>query len=56
MLKLTPILLALVYAFLMYRFSVWRTQKMLDQNSTINEGILKPKCLRTIHVHFISEK
>jgi putative metalloprotease len=34
MLKLTPILLAVAYAFLMMRFSVWRTKKMLDQQST----------------------
>ena len=33
MLKLTPILLAVAYAFLMMRFSVWRTQKMLDAQS-----------------------
>ncbi len=33
MLKLTPILLAIGYAFLMMRFSVWRTKKMLDQQS-----------------------
>jgi len=33
MLKLTPILLAIAYAFLMMRFSVWRTQKMLNEQS-----------------------
>ena len=33
MLKLTPILLAVAYAFLMMRFSVWRTQKMLNEQS-----------------------
>ena len=33
MLKLTPILLAVAYAYLMMRFSVWRTQKMLDEQS-----------------------
>ena len=33
MLKLTPILLAVAYAFLMMRFSVWRTRKMLDEQS-----------------------
>jgi putative metalloprotease len=33
MLKLTPLLFALLYAFLMMRFSVWRTKKMLDQQS-----------------------
>ncbi len=35
MLKLTPILLAIVYALLMYRFSVWRTGKELDARSTL---------------------
>jgi metalloprotease len=33
MLKLTPILLAVLYAFLMLRFSVWRTKKTLDEKS-----------------------
>jgi putative metalloprotease len=33
MTKLLPLLLVVVYAFLMMRFSVWRTQKMLDQKS-----------------------
>jgi metalloprotease len=33
MLKLTPIILAIVYAWLMYRFSVWRTARMLDAQS-----------------------
>lgn len=33
MLKLTPLLFAVLYAFLMMRFSVWRTKKMLDQQS-----------------------
>lgn len=35
MLKLTPILLAILYAVLMYRFSVWRTGKELDARSTV---------------------
>jgi metalloprotease len=34
MLKLTPILLALAYAFVMYRFSAWRTARDLDARST----------------------
>jgi len=34
MLKLTPILLAIAYAFAMYRFSVWRTHRELDTKST----------------------
>lgn len=35
MLKLTPILLAILYAVLFYRFSVWRTGKELDARSTL---------------------
>jgi len=34
MLKLAPILLAVLYGLAMYRFSVWRTGKQLDENST----------------------
>ncbi|SEM77796.1 M48 family metallopeptidase [Palleronia pelagia] len=34
MLKFTPILLAILYALAMYRFSVWRTSKELDSKST----------------------
>lgn len=34
MLKLTPILLAILYALAMYRFSAWRTGRALDQQST----------------------
>ena len=34
MLKLTPILLALLYAVVLWRFSAWRTAKELDANST----------------------
>ncbi len=33
MLKFIPILLAVLYAFLMMRFSVWRTKRMLDEKS-----------------------
>jgi len=35
MLKLTPILLALAYAFLVYQFSSWRTRRELDEKSTL---------------------
>ncbi len=35
MLKIAPILMAVVYALVMYRFSVWRTAKTLDANSTL---------------------
>ena len=34
MLKFAPILLAIVYALVMYRFSVWRTKHELDDKST----------------------
>jgi putative metalloprotease len=34
MLKFTPILLAIAYAFVMYQFSSWRTRQELDQKST----------------------
>ncbi|WP_227267910.1 M48 family metalloprotease [Roseobacter weihaiensis] len=34
MLKITPILLAIMYGFVMYRFSAWRTAKALDTQST----------------------
>jgi putative metalloprotease len=34
MLKFTPILLAVLYALAMYRFSVWRTNRELDAQST----------------------
>lgn len=34
MLKFTPILLAILYAVVMYRFGAWRTARMLDHQST----------------------
>jgi len=34
MIKFTPIILAVLYALLMYRFSVWRTQRELDARSS----------------------
>ena len=34
MIKITPILLAVLYALAMYRFSVWRTRRELDERST----------------------
>ena len=34
MIKVTPILLAVLYAFVMYRFSVWRTGRELNTRST----------------------
>ena len=33
MTKILPLILVVLYAFLMMRFSVWRTRKLLDQNS-----------------------
>lgn len=35
MLKFAPILLAVLYGLAMYRFSVWRTGKELDEKSTL---------------------
>jgi putative metalloprotease len=34
MLKFTPIVLAIIYALVMYRFSAWRTKHELDDKST----------------------
>ncbi len=34
MIKVLPILLAILYALAMYRFSVWRTSRELDERST----------------------
>ncbi|WP_333712335.1 M48 family metallopeptidase [Yoonia sp.] len=42
MIKLTPILMAVLYGLVLYRFSVWRTQRELDANSTeLADPILK---------------
>lgn len=42
MLKLMPILLAVVYGVILYRFSAWRTAKELDEKSTeLADPILK---------------
>ena len=42
MLKFLPILLAILYALAMYRFSVWRTGRELDEKSTeLADGRLK---------------
>ena len=47
MLKLTPILLAVLYGLVYYRFSVWRTQAELDQKSTeLADPVLKDLCDR----------
>lgn len=47
MLRLTPILLAVAYAYLMYRFSVWRTKQDLDARSTpMADATLKAVCDR----------
>ena len=37
MIKLTPIILAVLYGLVLYRFSVWRTKRALDENSTRSE-------------------
>lgn len=42
MIKFAPILLAVLYGLVMYRFSVWRTARELDANSTeLADPILK---------------
>jgi putative metalloprotease len=42
MLKFTPILLAILYGYAMYRFSAWRTARELDSRSTeLADGELK---------------
>lgn len=47
MLKLTPILLALLYGLVMYHFSAWRTRKELDTQSTeLADPVLKRLCDR----------
>ena len=33
MMRFSPILLALIYGLVMYKFSAWRTAKTLDQQS-----------------------
>ena len=35
MIKFTPILIAVLYGLVMYRFSVWRTSRELDEKSTL---------------------
>lgn len=43
MLKLTPVLLAVLYALLMWQFSTWRTRKELDANSVpLSDPLLDP--------------
>ena len=45
MLKLTPILLALIYGVVMYRFSAWRLRQELDERSTeLADPMLKVMC------------
>lgn len=43
MLRVTPILLAILYGLVVYRFSAWRTARMLDaQSSELADPALKP--------------
>lgn len=45
MIKFLPILLALVYGIAMYRFSVWRTSRELDEKSTeLADPMLRQMC------------
>ena len=47
MIKFTPILLALLYGLVMYRFSAWRTEKTLDAQSTeLADKTLRQLCDR----------
>lgn len=47
MIKVVPILLAVLYGLVMYRFSVWRTEKTLDAQSTeLADPVLKKLCDR----------
>jgi len=47
MLKFTPILLAIIYALVMYRFSAWRTARELDERSTeLADPLLRNLCDR----------
>ncbi|WP_172294121.1 M48 family metallopeptidase [Pseudoruegeria sp. HB172150] len=50
MIKFTPILLAVLYALVMYKFSTWRTAKMLDAQSTeLADPMLKAFTDRMAH-------
>ncbi len=45
MLKVAPILLAVIYGLVMYRFSVWRTSRNLDEQSTeLADPMLRQMC------------
>ncbi len=45
MLKFAPILLAIVYGLIMYRFSAWRTARALDEQSTeLADPMLRQMC------------
>ena len=47
MFKVLPILLALIYGVVMYRFSAWRTARTLDEQSTeLADATLKTLCDR----------
>lgn len=47
MLKLSPIVLAVLYGLVYYRFSVWRTRAELDQKSTeLADPVLRGLCDR----------
>ena len=47
MIKLTPILLAVLYGLALYRFSAWRTAKELDEKSSeLADGPLRALCAR----------
>ncbi|WP_293450586.1 M48 family metalloprotease [Planktotalea sp.] len=50
MLKFAPILLAIIYGLAVYRFSVWRTSRELDEKSTeLDDPNLKPTMANMAH-------
>ena len=60
MLRLTPILLAILYGLLMWQFSAWRTRRDLDANATrlrdpylktLTDRMARALNLRAIEVH-----
>lgn len=60
MIKFTPILLAIIYALVMYHFSVWRTKRELDARSTeladplikhMTDRLAKALDIRRVAVH-----
>jgi Zn-dependent protease with chaperone function len=56
MFRLTPILLAILWAFAMYRFSAWRTARELDQKSSrLRDPVLQDMLTRMAKALNLSE-